>query len=89
MGNVYLVDRPFGQNGLNLALIDREAKVVLIQDGVYLDVASLHAAGTTIYAIERDVEKRGLWDRLPGYVSVIGYGRLVDLIVGNRVANFV
>ena len=89
MGNVYLVDRPSGQNGLDLALVDGEAKVVLVQDGVYLDVASLHVAGAEIYAVERDVEKRGLRHRLPGYINVINYGRLVDLVVENRVVNFV
>lgn len=88
MGNLYLVDKPFGENGLNLALMDRGAKVMLIQDGVYLDGGPLHEAGVEVYAIQRDVERRGLRVRLPRFMQMIDYPELVDLIVENKVINF-
>lgn len=88
MANLYLVDLPFGRNGLELAKADGDARVVLIQDGVYLDAAEVAQAGGNVYAVEKDVAKRGLRDRLPAFVEVIDYGQLVDLIVEHKVINF-
>ena len=88
MGNLYLVDEPFGGNGLALAAKDDEAVVVLIQDGVYLDVSALAKAGRPVYAMKRDIERRGLGKRLPDAVKAIGFDQLVDLIVAHKVANF-
>ncbi len=88
MGKLYLVDKPFGENGLNLAVRDTTGTVVLIQDGVYLDTRPLRAAGLDVCAVRRDVERRGLTGRLPDFVRVIDYRQLVDLIVSNKVVNF-
>jgi len=88
MGNLYLVDRPFGANGLALAVRDGDAIVALIQDGVYLDTAELQKAGRRVYAIQRDVERRGYGPRLAEGVKQIGFEELVDLIVANKVVNF-
>ncbi len=88
MGRLYLVDKPFGENGLNLAVRGTPATVVLIQDGVYLDTRSLRAAGLDLCAVRRDVESRGQAGRLPDFVRVIDYGQLIDLIVSNKVVNF-
>jgi sulfur relay protein TusB/DsrH len=41
-----------------------------------------------VYAMEDDIEVRGLKDRLAGKAESIGYPQLVDLIVGNKVINF-
>jgi sulfur relay protein TusB/DsrH len=88
MGNLYLVDEPFGANGLALAAQDDDAIVVLIQDGVSLDVSALSRAGRSVYAVQRDVERRGLGKRLADGVKTIGFDGLVDLIVANKVVNF-
>ncbi|MFQ5382035.1 MAG: DsrH/TusB family sulfur metabolism protein, partial [Dehalococcoidia bacterium] len=56
--------------------------------GVYVDVSALEAAGRPLYAVEKDIEKRGLSGRLPESVHRIGYDDLVDLIVENKVVNF-
>ncbi len=85
MGNLYLVDRPFGENALKLAAMDTAAKIVLIQDGVYFDCSSV---GVETYAIRRDAERRGQAGRLPAFVKLIDYGQLVDLIVAHKVINF-
>ncbi|MCL5264982.1 MAG: DsrH/TusB family sulfur relay protein [Chloroflexi bacterium] len=86
MANLYLLGAPAGRNGLALAERDEAAAVVLIQDGVYLDVKCL--AGKKVYAVRKDVEKRGLASRLPGSVELIDYGKLVDLVLENKVINF-
>jgi sulfur relay protein TusB/DsrH len=88
MGNLYLVDQPVGANGLALAAQDDEAVVVLIQDGVYLDVSVLKKAGRPVHAVKRDVERRGLGKRLADGVKTIGFDELVDLIVAHKVVNF-
>jgi sulfur relay protein TusB/DsrH len=88
VANLYLLDRPLGESGIDLALEDQAAKVVLIQDGVYLDSGRLHAAGVEVYAVGSDVERRGQAFRLPGFVRVIDYGQLVDLIAAHKVVNF-
>ncbi len=88
MSNLYLVDQPYGGNGVNLAVQDSDAVVVLIQDGVYLDVSGLSGAGRTVYAVKRDVERRGLESRVPSTVKRIGFDELVDLIEANKVVNF-
>lgn len=88
MGNLYLVDQPFGSNGLALAARDEEAIVVLVQDGVYLDASELSKAGRPVYTVKRDVERRGLGNRLPDGVKALGFGELVDLIVAHKVVNF-
>ncbi len=88
MGNLYLIDEPFGGSGLALAEGDDEAVVVLIQDGVYLDGSTLGRNGRPVYAVKRDIERRGLGNRLPNAVKVIGFDDLVDLIVAHKVVNF-
>jgi sulfur relay protein TusB/DsrH len=88
MANLYLVDRPFGQNGLALAEADPGAQVVLIQDGVYLGRRGSAPIRARVYAIDQDVARRGLAGRLSGDVRVIDYGTLVDLIVASKVVNF-
>jgi sulfur relay protein TusB/DsrH len=61
-------------------------KVVLLEDGIYLDVSPLKGKAK-LYALEKDVEKRGLSGRLDG-VELIDYEGLVDLLEGDKVATF-
>ena len=88
MGNLYLIDKPFGENALRLAQEDAAAEIVLIQDGVYLAPRPLLNAGKTVHAIKLDVEKRGLQQRMAQGVQLIDYGQLVDLIAAHKVINF-
>jgi tRNA 2-thiouridine synthesizing protein B len=96
MGNLYLISKEYGENGLNLAQHDKEAIVVLLQDGVYIS-PKLYPSKAKIYAIKQDLEKRGLKGKvseymvtgmLPKRVEHIDYYQLVDLIVENKVINF-
>lgn len=84
---LYLVDKPLADNALALARLDDGAKIVLIQDGVYVDVADL-ADSREVFAISDDVTKRGLASLLDPRIKVIDYGGLVDLIVSDKVYNF-
>jgi sulfur relay protein TusB/DsrH len=89
MANLYLIDQPFGGNGLALAQHDDEAIIVLIQDGVNLDVSTLgNGAGPPVYAVRKDLERRGLVEQTARRVKPINFGELVDLIVAHKVVNF-
>lgn len=67
--------------GIDLALLDPDAKMVLIEDGVYLDVSPLKGKAK-LYALKGDVEKRGL--SLDG-IELVDYDGLVDLIERDKV----
>ena len=41
-----------------------------------------------IFAMDDDVKKRGMEERLKEQAEIIGYDQLVDLILENKVANF-
>lgn len=82
---LFLVDKPNGEVAAQVAGLDKDAKVVLIKDGVYLDPSAFPGK---VFAMEDDMEVRGLKERLAGKVEAIDYPRLVDLIVENKVVNF-
>ncbi len=85
---LYLLgDTIIGPVGLQYAQMDSDAIVVLIKDGVFLDTQPIQ--DKKVYAIDIDVERRGVGERLSGKAEVIGYDQLVDLILDNKVANFV
>ncbi len=88
---LYLIDLPYGRNGINLAVAGAKnggSTVVLIQDGVYTSgLDDIKNAGVAVLAIKSDVEERGL--SLPGYVKLVDHGELVDLVLKDKVANFV
>ncbi len=88
MANVYLIDKKFGNNSLRIAEQDKDAEIVLIQDGIYLDVRKIENSGNKVYAIKDDVEKRGYTEILSKNIELIDYGKLVDLILANKVVNF-
>lgn len=88
MANLYLIDKKYGENGLRIAEQDKESEIVLIHDGIYMDIKRLEDSGIKIYAVKDDVDKRGYNERLSGGIELIDYGRLVDLILANRVVNF-
>jgi sulfur relay protein TusB/DsrH len=88
MANVYLIDKKFGDNSLRIAEQDKNAEIVLIQDGIYLDVKRNEDSGNKVYAVKDDVEKRGYNEMLSKNIELIDYGKLVDLILANKVVNF-
>lgn len=88
MANVYLIDKKFGNNSLRIAEQDKKAEIVLIQDGIYLDVKRNEDSGNKVYAVKDDVEKRGYNEILSKNIELIDYGKLVDLILANKVINF-
>ena len=80
-------DKILGTVGLQYAQMDPDAIVVLIKDGVYLDIQAVQ--GKKIYAIDEDVKRRGMTGRLKDKTDIIDYDGLVDLVFENKVANFV
>ncbi|MHC4182827.1 MAG: DsrH/TusB family sulfur metabolism protein [Planctomycetota bacterium] len=88
MANVYLIDKKFGNNSLRIAEQDKNAEIVLIQDGIYLDVKRNEDSGNKVYAVKDDVKKRGYNELLSKNIELIDYGKLVDIILASKVVNF-
>ncbi len=85
---LYLLgDKIIGPVGLQHAQMDDDAIIVLIKDGVFLDLQAVQ--GKKIYAIDEDVKRRGMGERLKDKAEVIGYDKLVDLVFEHKVANYV
>ena len=85
---LYLLgDKIIGPVGLQHAQMDDDAIIVLIKDGVFLDLQPIQ--GKKIYAVDEDVKRRGMGERLKDKAEVIGYDTLVDLILEHKVANYV
>lgn len=88
MANLYLIDRPFAESALGLLKQDADAEVVLIQDGVYLGNGASLGKAKRVYAVRRDVERRGLGQFIGKNVRLIDYPELVDVLFANKVVNF-
>jgi len=88
MANLYLIDRPFAESALGLLKQDADAEVVLIQDGVYLGNGASLGEAKRVYAVKRDVERRGLREFVGKSVQIIDYPELVDILFANKVLNF-
>jgi sulfur relay protein TusB/DsrH len=83
---VYLVDEPFLDIALAYASLDKDARIVLLQDAVYS--AREGKFGGSVFVVEDDVSRRGLKSRLPSSVRIIGYPDLVRMMEEERVVNF-
>ena len=76
---------PFETNTLESCLSTAGSgnSVLLIEDGVYASLSSRIAetqSDFTYYALESDLQARGLVDRVPEGVKVIDFGGFVDLV---------
>lgn len=85
---LYLIgdNQILGKTATHYVKMDGDAIVVLIKDGVFLKPDSF--GGKKVYAIEDDVKRRGMGDRLKGKAEIINYGTLVDLVFKHKVANY-
>lgn len=79
---------PYDRPALDSALNTGEGAILLIEDGVYAAAkggaaeARIKAAQGKfkIFALQADLEARGIADRIADGVSVVDYGGFVDLV---------
>lgn len=83
---LFIFDRPYCENGIPYAQMDEGAKILLLHDALYIDLEKL--SGKELYALQDEVELRGLNEILPESVKKIDYAQVVDLISENMVINF-
>jgi sulfur relay protein TusB/DsrH len=83
---IYLVDEPFADTALSYAKEDPSAKVVLLQDAVYL--ARKKTLPGETYAVRDDVWRRGIQNAITNTIHVIGYADLIEMMETEKVANF-
>lgn len=83
---LYLVDEPFANLAFAYAANDPAARVVLLEDGVY--VAKRGAFKGEVYYIGGDAARRGLGDSFPGGAHSIGFDELIAMMETDKVVNF-
>jgi len=83
---VYLTDEAFAHAAFAYAAEDSSAKVVLLQDGVYL--AKRGAFKGDVYYMKEDALSRGLGDSFPPGSHPIDYDALVAMMEAEKVVNF-
>jgi sulfur relay protein TusB/DsrH len=83
---IYLVDEPFANVAFAYAAGDKAAKVVLLQDGVY--VAKRRAFIGEVYYMKDDAASRGLGDPFPTGAHPIDFDGLVAMMEQDKVVNF-
>ena len=80
--SLYLTDGATAEAAFEFATLERDAVVVLWQDGV------LHAGrvprNVTCFALAPDLERRGLGTIVHNHVTRIDYAELVDLLFAHH-----
>ena len=84
---LYLIDEPLADIALSYAAEDKDARIVLLQDGVYL--AQKGEVRGEAYVVKDDVSRRGLGTHtFPPNVHAVGYDELVQMMENDRVVCF-
>jgi sulfur relay protein TusB/DsrH len=83
---VYLIDEIFADAAFAYASKDPSAKVVLLQDGVY--IAKRGTFKGEVYYIKDDATLRGLGDSFPSGAHPIDFDGLVAMMEADKVVNF-
>lgn len=80
---LYLVDKPMADIAFRTAAGDDDARIVLVQDGVFLEPD----LDVPTYAVAKDVEVRGV--ELPPSIERISYDTVIEFVLEREVKNFV
>jgi sulfur transfer complex TusBCD TusB component (DsrH family) len=83
---LYLVDEPFANLAFAYSANDPAARVVLLQDGVY--VARRGAFKGEVYYIADDATRRGLGGPFPSGAHCISFDELIAMMETDKVVNF-
>ena len=83
---LYLVDEPFADIAFAYAAIDPAARIVLLQDGVY--IARNGTFKGEVYYIGDDAVRRGLAGAFPSGAHAIGFDELIGMMEEEKVVNF-
>ncbi len=83
---VYLVAESLASAAFAYAAMDSGAKVVLLEDGVY--IAKRGSFKGDVYYLRDDATSRGLADPFPPGAHAIDFDRLVAMMEAEKVVNF-
>ena len=83
---LYLVDEPFANLAFSYTAYDPAARIVLLQDGVY--VAKSGAFKGEVYYIGEDATRRGLGASFASGAHSIGFDELIAMMETDKVVNF-
>ena len=83
---VYIIDKNSADIAIPYASMDENAKIILVQDGLYIDSESLK--DKKVFVFNEEVEERGLGDILPKEFDRIDYNEGIELMIDEKVFSF-
>ena len=83
---LYLISNSHNSCGLDIALKDPDASIVLMHDATFLimKVSELAKESSKICAIHEHAEKCGLLGRIPETIKLVHFEELIDMIAQNK-----
>ena len=84
--SLYLISNRHNRCGLEMALKDPCASIILMYDATFLplQLSELTTESVKIYAVHEHAEKRGLLGRIPETVKLIHFEEFIDIIAENK-----
>lgn len=83
---LYIINKELSEAAAKIMSLDKEAKALLIQDGIFLKIEDIFSS--EIYALSSDVKRRGMEDTLTGKVKFVNDEEAIDIIAVEKVYNF-
>lgn len=84
--SIYIMDKTNIETGISYAKMDENAKIILIQDGLYASPEIFE--GLKVFAFIDEVIERGLEDILPKSVERINYDEGIDIMTDEKIISF-
>ncbi len=84
--SLYMIDRIGGEFAAEYVRLDSDAKVFLLQDGLYLSPEFFK--DREVYVLADEVDERGLDNVLPDFYKKVDYPDIIELILANPVISF-
>lgn len=84
--SIYIMDKTNIETGISYAKMDEEAKIILIQDGLYASPELFE--GMKVFAFSDEVTERGLDEILPQSIEKITYDEGIDIMADEKIISF-
>jgi len=84
--SIYIMDKTNVETGISYAKMDENAKIILIQDGLYAPTDIFE--GLKVFAFADEVIERGLEDILPKSIERITYDEGIDIMTDEKIISF-
>lgn len=83
---IYIMDKNTANTAAVYAKMDKNAKVFLIQDGLYTSPEIFE--GLKVFVFAEEVQERGLEASLPASFERVDYSEGIDIMVDEKIFSF-